>query len=112
MQLKDVTSIIRSINELRESISESPHQGATEANRHYRSMRGGIRKVLRIIEQAPVVNAVPFDTMASMCKCSHLACVDSDLQIFDYVCGHTIPKGQSWGVCSFNTCPLIKEKTK
>lgn len=111
MQLKDVTCIIRSINELRASIPEFPH-GATAANQHNRSMRGGIRKVLRIIEKAPVVEAVPFDTIAHMCKCSHLACVNPDLQIFDYVCGHTIPKGQSWGVCSFNTCPLIKEKSK
>lgn len=65
-----------------------------------------------LVRCAPTVDAVPFDTVAHMCKCSHLACVDPDLQIYGYVCGHTIPKGQSWGVCSFETCPLVKEGTK
>ena len=33
--------------------------GAESPNQHGQSMRGGIRKVLRLIEQAPTIDAVP-----------------------------------------------------
>ena len=33
--------------------------GTESPNRHGQSMRGGIRKVLRLIEQAPTIDAVP-----------------------------------------------------
>lgn len=33
--------------------------GTESPNRHGQSMRGGIRKILRLIEQAPTIDAVP-----------------------------------------------------
>lgn len=63
MQLKDVTPIIKAILEERDKI---PVLHNTERYIHNWTpwhagnfMRGGIRKALRIIEQAPVVDAVP-----------------------------------------------------
>ena len=63
MQLKDVVPIIKAILEERDKI---PLMINTERyipnwrpDHHGEAMRGGIRKVLRIIEEAPVVDAVP-----------------------------------------------------
>ena len=63
MQLKDVTPIIRAILEERDKI---PLMINTERYIPYLTVningsfeRGGIRKALRVIEQAPVVDAVP-----------------------------------------------------
>lgn len=63
MQLKDVTPIIKAILEERDKIPVLhnteryiPHWTPWHAGNF---MRGGIRKALRIIEQAPVVDAVP-----------------------------------------------------
>lgn len=63
MQLKDATTIIRAILEERDKI---PLMINTERyipywrpNHHGEAMRGGIRKALRVIEKAPVVDAAP-----------------------------------------------------
>ena len=63
MQLKDVTPIIKAILEERDKIPiihnmerYIPNWTPWHAGNF---MRGGIRKALRIIEQAPVVDAVP-----------------------------------------------------
>ena len=62
MQLKDVTQIIKAIIEERDKIplmiNTERYIPNWEENRHGNAMRGGIRKTLRIIEQAPVVDAV------------------------------------------------------
>ena len=55
MQLKDVTPIIKAIIEERDKI---PLMRNTERDRHGDAMRGGIRKALRLIEIAPVLDAV------------------------------------------------------
>lgn len=63
MQLKDVTPIIKAILEERDRIPRIIDQERYIPNpQPYHDgnfMRGGIRKALRIIEQAPVVDAVP-----------------------------------------------------
>ena len=41
--------------------------GTQSPNHHGQSMRGGIRKILRLIEQAPSVDAVPV-VRCNMCK--------------------------------------------
>lgn len=77
MQLKDVTPIIKAILEERDKIPVThnteryiPHWTPWHAGNF---MRGGIRKALRAIEQAPVVDAVP----VVRCKdCKHRGTVD------------------------------------
>ncbi len=63
MQLKDVTPIIKAILEERDKIPRTIDKERYIPNpQPYHDgnfMRGGIRKALRIIEQAPVVDAVP-----------------------------------------------------
>ena len=63
MQLKDVTPIIKAILEERDKIPRIIDQERYIPNpQPYHDgdcMRGGIRKALRIIEQAPVVAAMP-----------------------------------------------------
>ena len=63
VQLKDVTPIIKAILEERDKIPRIIDQERYIPNPHpYHDgdcMRGGIRKALRIIEQAPVVAAMP-----------------------------------------------------
>jgi hypothetical protein len=62
MQLKDVTPIIKAILEERDKIPRIiDHERYIPNPQPYHDgnfMRGGIRKALRIIEQAPVVDAV------------------------------------------------------
>lgn len=63
MQLKDVTPIIKAILEERDKIPHIiDHERYISNPQLYRDgdfMRGGIRKALRIIEQAPAIDAVP-----------------------------------------------------
>lgn len=63
VQLKDVTPIIRAILNERDKIPRVIDKERYIPNPqpyHYGDfMRGGIRKALRVIEQAPVVDAVP-----------------------------------------------------
>lgn len=63
MQLKDVTPIIKAILEERDKIPRIIDKERYIPNpQPYHDgdcMRGGIRKALRIIEQAPVVDAIP-----------------------------------------------------
>ena len=59
------------------------------------------------IENAPTIDAVPFEMFADACKHANISCVDPDNRVFDRVCLHTRPKGKSWGTCSFETCPII-----
>jgi hypothetical protein len=63
MQLKDVTPIIKAILEERDKIPRIIDKERYIPNpQPYHDgdcMRGGIRKALRIIEQAPVVDATP-----------------------------------------------------
>ena len=63
MQLKDVTPIIKAILEERDKIPRIIDQERYIPNpQPYHDgnlIRGGIRKALRIIEQAPVVDAMP-----------------------------------------------------
>ena len=63
MQLKDVTPIIKAIIEERDKIPLVIGQERYIPNpQPYHAgnfMRGGIRKALRIVEQAPVVDAIP-----------------------------------------------------
>jgi hypothetical protein len=63
VQLKDVTPIIKAILEERDKIPRIIDKERYIPNpQPYHDgnfMRGGIRKALRIIEQAPVVDAVP-----------------------------------------------------
>lgn len=63
MQLKDVTPIIKAILEERDKIPRIIDKERYIPNpQPYHDgdcMRGGIRKALRVIEQAPVVDAVP-----------------------------------------------------
>lgn len=63
MQLKDVTPIIKAILEERDKIPRIIDKERYIPNpQPYHDgdfMRGGIRKALRIIEQAPVADAVP-----------------------------------------------------
>ena len=63
MQLKDVTPIIRQILEERGKIPLFINQGRYipnwVRNTFGDAVRSGLRKALRVIEQAPVVDAVP-----------------------------------------------------
>lgn len=63
MQLKDVTPIIKAIlderNKIPLMINTERYIPNWQPNLNGNAMRGGIRKALRIIEQAPVVDAVP-----------------------------------------------------
>lgn len=63
MQLKDVTPIIKAILEERDKIpcviDKERYIPNPQPYHDGNFMRGGIRKALRIIEQAPVVEAVP-----------------------------------------------------
>ena len=66
MRLIDATEVIKNIIAERDKI---PHELASEKPfKHGNSMRGGIRKALRCIEQAPIVDAVPVVRCA---KCEH-----------------------------------------
>ena len=62
MQLKDVTPIIKAILEERDKIplliNTERYIPNWQPNLNGNAMRGGIRKALRIIEQAPVVEIV------------------------------------------------------
>ena len=62
MQLKDVTPIIKAIlderNKIPLMINTERYIPNWKPNQHGNAMRGGIRKALRIIEQAPVVDVV------------------------------------------------------
>lgn len=62
MQLKDVTPIIKAIlderNKIPLMINTERYIPNWQPNLNGNAMRGGIRKALRIIEQAPVVDAV------------------------------------------------------
>lgn len=62
MQLKNVTPIITAILQERDAIPllvvRDRYLANREPNKHGNAMRGGLRKALRIIEQAPVVDAV------------------------------------------------------
>ena len=63
MQLKDVTRIIKAILEERDKIqlmiNTERYIPDVKLNQYGATMRGGLRKALRIIEQAPVIDAVP-----------------------------------------------------
>lgn len=63
MQLKDTTAIIASIikerNKIPLIIDTERYLPNPKPNHAGNMMRGGIRKALRIIEQAPVIDAVP-----------------------------------------------------
>lgn len=63
MQLKDVTPIIKVILEERDKIplmiNTERYIPNMRPNHHGNATRGGIRKALRIIEKAPVVEAAP-----------------------------------------------------
>lgn len=62
MQLKNVTPIIAAILQERDAIPllivKDRYLPYREPNQHGNAMRGGLRKALRIIEQAPVVDAI------------------------------------------------------
>lgn len=57
MQLKDVTPIIKAILHERDKIPLTTFDD--QHVQHANSMRGGIRKALRVIEQAPTIDAAP-----------------------------------------------------
>ena len=63
MQLKDVTPIIKAIlderNKIPLIINTERYIPNWQPNLNGNAMRGGIRKALSVIEQAPVVDAVP-----------------------------------------------------
>ena len=63
MRLIDATRLVKLTLVERDKIplltTERYSFGCQTPNRHGQSMRGGIRKVLRLIEQAPTIDAVP-----------------------------------------------------
>ena len=63
MRLIDATRLVKLAllerDKIPLTIVERYSFGTQSPNRHGQSMRGGIRKVLRLIEQAPTVDAVP-----------------------------------------------------
>ena len=67
MKLIDATEVIKNIVTERDKI---PYELVSEKPfKHGNSMRGGIRKALRCIEQAPTVDAVP---VVRCRECKHL----------------------------------------
>jgi hypothetical protein len=91
MQLKDVTPIIKAILEERDKIPRIINQERYIPNpQPYHDgnlIRGGIRKALRIIEQAPVVEATPRWTS-----------VEERLPEYDrwVLCWYTDDDGRKW----------------
>lgn len=63
MRLIDATRLVKLALLEREKIPltivERYSFGTQSPNRHGQAMRGGIRKILRLIEQAPTIDAVP-----------------------------------------------------
>lgn len=106
MQLKDATYIIRSINEMRaHSLSDTGIAGAEQIDRHLSSMRGGVRKVLRIIEQAPVIDAVPV-TRCKNCEHQHTVHCPMVYEDLDYTGTFVIVRDNSFndnGFCHRGT---------
>ena len=71
MRLIDATEVIKNIVAERDKI---PYELVSEKPfKHGNSMRGGIRKALRCIEQAPTVDAVP---VVRCRECKHLNVVN------------------------------------
>ena len=67
MRLIDATKVVKNIVAERDKI---PYELVSEKPfKHGNSMRGGIRKALRCIEQAPTVDAVP---VVRCRECKHL----------------------------------------
>ena len=67
MRLIDATEVVKNIISERDKI---PYELVSEKPfKHGNSMRGGIRKALRCIEQAPTVDAVP---VVRCRECKHL----------------------------------------
>ena len=82
MRLIDATEVIQNIVAERDKI---PYELVSEKpNQHGNSMRGGIRKALRCIEQAPTVDAVP---VVRCRECKHYDTADFD---GDILCGCTL----------------------
>lgn len=63
MRLIDATRLVKLAlierDQIPLTVAERYTFGVRTPNRHGQSMRGGIRKILRLIEQAPTVDAVP-----------------------------------------------------
>lgn len=63
MRLIDATRLVKLAllerDKIPLTIVERYSFGTQSPNRHGQSMRGGIRKILRLIEQAPTIDAVP-----------------------------------------------------
>lgn len=71
MRLIDATEVVKNIVAERDEI---PYELVSEKPfKHGNSMRGGIRKALRCIEQAPTVDAVP---VVRCRECKHLNVVN------------------------------------
>lgn len=74
MQLKDVTPIIKEILVERDKnplvINTERYIPCYSPNKYGNAVRAGLRKALRAIEQAPVVDAVP---VVRCCWCKHSA---------------------------------------
>ena len=71
MRLIDANEVVKAILEERDKI---PYELVSEKPfKHGNSMRGGIRKALRCIEQAPTVDAVP---VVRCRECKHLNVVN------------------------------------
>lgn len=81
MQLKDVTQIIADILRERDSIPLTvDRERYLSEPRPFKAgnlLRGGLRKALRIIEQAPVIDAIPVTRCRDCVWCSP-----------DYIRGH------------------------
>ena len=95
MRLIDATRLVKLTllerDKIPLNIVERYSFGTESPNRHGQAMRGGIRKVLRIIEQAPTIDAVPvvrcgdckwYDSAFSACSKSGL-CVTRDFYCAD-----------------------------
>lgn len=63
MRLIDATRLVKLAllerDKIPLSVKERYGFGTESPNHHGQSMRGGIRKILRLIEQAPTIDAVP-----------------------------------------------------
>ena len=63
MRLIDATRLVKlsliERDKIPLTVEERYAFGVRTPNRHGQSMRGGIRKILRLIEQAPTIDAVP-----------------------------------------------------
>lgn len=85
MQLKNITPIIAAILEERDKLPLTIDVGRylpdVQPNRHGNAMRGGLRKALRIIEQAPVVDAVP---VVRCKKCENASHIFRNGEVFVY----------------------------